>query len=668
VDHTPGRYGHDLTAIGAVMFPPVSQGRVTTGVLFVDDRVFESYGAPVTHAWRPDRVVRSAELPGLCIETTTVCVPGEPAVTIDVTVHNTGDARRTVPLTFALNARVTATGEAWLEPESPSARNTATAGPGRITFDGGTARSVRGVDVPEAAVRLSGVVPAPVEGFEVGLGGAGRGGEITVSVDVPAGSSRRFGFVQAVATSAAAAAAAFERVVADVPAAMRAAEEFWNHQLAAVFTPGNSEFSGHLPVLETSSDALRRLYWWGALSVLWFRRDFPGNVLGRSYDTLMPNYWAATTFIWDFSLSSLTHALLDPEPMRRQLDHWIASDIHTHFGTSSLTGGPVGRWYSVNDYAMTRLVTDYVRFTGDTGYLEKVGEHLRTWATAWQARRSGSALADYGEIDNLLECVSSYTHEVASLNAANVWAMRVAADATDLSGDADGAQTLRAEAAALVPEVLDLYEPGSGFSPPANPTAPGCRCGTATTSRWSARRSRTTSPRTSGRRWSSSSSVSCIPRAGCALSPWDLDASYSMRPDHQWNGAYPAWPADTARSLVALGAPQVAADWIEGLARSANQGPPGQGHFVEEAQPPLNGGARKAPPQLPYILDWACSSAGAWVALVIESFFGVDPRLDGALAVDGCMQLIDPEAKLCNLRIGGRLVDVHADGTVVEAS
>ena len=78
-----------------------------------------------------------------------------------------------------------------------------------------------------------------------------------------------------------------------------------------MFTPGNAEFSGHLPVLETSSDALRRLYWWGALGVLWFRRDFPGNVLGRSYDTLMPNYWATTTFIWDFSLSSLTHALLD---------------------------------------------------------------------------------------------------------------------------------------------------------------------------------------------------------------------------------------------------------------------------------------------------------------------------------------------------------------------
>jgi hypothetical protein len=657
--------GHDLTAIGAVTFPPVAQGRTTTGVLFVDGRVFESYGVPVTHAWRPDRVVRSAEVPGLRIETTTVCVPGEPAVAIDITVHNTGAEPRTVPLTLALNARATVTGEAWLEPESPSATNTATAGPGRLTFDGGTGWSVQGIDAADAAVHLAGVAPTPAEGFEAGIGGAGRGGEITVALDIAGGASGRFGYVHAVDTSAGAATATYERVVADVPAAVRAAEEFWDHQLAAAFTPGNAEFSGHLPVLETSSEALRRLYWWGALGVLWFRRDFPGNVLGRSYDTLMPNYWATTTFIWDFSLSSLTHALLDPETMRRQIDHWIASDTGTHFGTSSLTGGPVGRWYSVNDYAMTRLVSDYVRFTGDTDYLSEVGEHLRGWATAWRDRRKGSPLADYGEIDNLLECVSSYTHEVASLNAANVWAMRVAADAADLAGDAAAAQALRDEAAALVPEVLALYEPGSGFFATRQPD--GSRLPVRHCYDFAIVGSTIAADVPAEIR---SEMVEFFrrelqtPNWMRALSPWDPDASYSVRPDHQWNGAYPAWPADAARALVALGAPDVAAGWIEGLARSANQGPPGQGHFVEEAQPAIDGGARKAPPQLPYILDWACSSAGAWVALVIESFFGARPRLDGTLSVDGCVRLVDPGAVLRNLRVGDRLVDIHADGTV----
>ena len=110
-----------------------------------------------------------------------------------------------------------------------------------------------------------------------------------------------------------------------------------------------------------------------------------------------------------------------------------------------------------------------------------------------------------------------------------------------------------------------------------------------------------------------------------ALSPYDPDAAFSVRPDHQWNGAYPAWPAEPARALFALGRADVALDWLPGLARSANQGPCGQAHFVEEAQPSIAGGARKAPPQLPYMIDWACSSSGAWVGLVIESLFGAAP-------------------------------------------
>ena len=34
-----------------------------------------------------------------------------------------------------------------------------------------------------------------------------------------------------------------------------------------------------------------------------------------------------------------------------------------------------------------------------------------------------------------------------------------------------------------------------------------------------------------------------------ALSDRDLDASYSVRPDHQWTGAYPAWPPGAAQAI-----------------------------------------------------------------------------------------------------------------------
>ncbi len=668
---------HDLTAIGAVAFPPVSQGLTRTAACFVDGRLLESYGAPITHEWRPDRVRRSASLPGLDLATVTVCAPGETAVAVDVGVTNTGDRARAVAVTLSLTAAAARSEGAWLDAVAPEEPNRAAVGSSRLVFtnEAETAWCVQGVDT-DAEVRLSGIAPASAE-HEVGIGGIERGGEVTVRLEVAPGATARFGYVHAVGVSRDAATAAFEAVAADVPGAVGAAESFWNAQLEAAFRPGNGEFSGHLPVLETSSEALRRLYWWGVLGVVWFRRDFAGNVLGRSYDTLMPNYWATTTFIWDYSLSSITHALLDPEAMKRQLRHWIASDVHTHFGTSSLTGGPVGRWYSVNDYAMTRLVNDYVRFTGDTGLLDetpggrRVVEHLRDWALAWQDLRGASALADYGEIDNLLECVSSYTHEVAGLNAANVWNMRTVAGVLAARGDTEGAAALTAEADALVASVAELYLPGRGFFAARQPD--GTRVPVRHVYDFAVVGTTIAGDLDEEVRGEMVDFFERELRTETwvrSLSPWDPDASFSVRPDHQWNGAYPAWPADAARSLVALGAPGAAAAWLPGLARSANQGPPGQGHFTEEAMPTVAGGARKAPPQLPYIIDWACSSAGAYVALVIESFFGVSPEV-GAEVPDrtrSCMAELDPDAVLRGLRIGGRTVDVHADGTVVDAA
>jgi hypothetical protein len=149
-----------------------------------------------------------------------------------------------------------------------------------------------------------------------------------------------------------------------------------------------------------------------------------------------------------------------------------------------------------------------------------------------------------------------------------------------------------------------------------------------------------------------------------ALSPYDADAAFSVRPDHQWNGAYPAWPADAARALFKLGRGEVALDWLPGLARTANQGPCGQAHFVEEARPQLAGGAQKAPPQDPYLIDWSCSSSGAWVSLVLEGVFGLDVALDGTVTANPQVNALDPDARLTGLRVGSAVYDVTAAGLV----
>ncbi|HMB89445.1 MAG TPA: hypothetical protein VKP65_01275, partial [Rhodothermales bacterium] len=104
-----------------------------------------------------------------------------------------------------------------------------------------------------------------------------------------------------------------------------------------------------------------------------------------------------------------------------------------------------------------------------------------------------------------------------------------------------------------------------------------------------------------------------------ALSPLDENIGFSLRPDHQWNGSFPGWVTFATCALARAGRWAVLADWLPGLARSANQGPYSQAHFVETYATPEDGGARKAPTEWPYINDWAIVCVGGFVELVLST-------------------------------------------------
>jgi hypothetical protein len=666
---------HDITAVRSVNAPPLAQGDTLTAQLYLEDRLARSFGGTVEARWRPDRVDRRTEIADWALETATICPPGERAVMVRIRARNLTGRPRPLALALRVDGAVTAARRPWLAPEPPETANTLHSEPGLRLFepeDRSAACLQALLDADGRPVRED---PGPDRDPAPHL--------LPIRTTVDPGGVHEVWYLQVLDDGAAQARQVLERLAADLDGALERCEAQWDADLEAMFTPGNDEFGGSLPRLVTEDESLRRLYWWGAVGVLWFRRDNPASVLGRTYDTLMPRYWQTTTFIWDYSLSSLVHALLDPQVMRRQISHWVGLDIERHFGTEWLTGGPVGNWYSVNHYAMTRLVDDYLRWHGDPGFLDEeltspegstasIAQHVQQWALAWRRLRSGapeseggagSALADYGGIDNLLECVSSYTHQVASLNAANVWTMRAAADIAAHRGDADSARSLRDEADALIAPILDLAVDGQGWFRAGRPDGTSVEVrhvydfatvGTtiaqdlpedlrARMVRFFVEELRT-------------------PTWMRALSPKDADAGFSLRADHQWNGAYPAWPPDAARAAIALGHPEAVLEWLLGLARSTNQGPPGQAHFVEDAVDPVEGGARKAPPQLPYILDWSCSSAGAWCDLVIRGIFGVRAGLDGTVEAQGCLAQLDPSARLEGLVVHGEEYMVDAAG------
>lgn len=647
----------DLLAFRSLLFPPLSGSDQSTAGLFIDGRYFPSTGAAITFTWYPDRIVREASIGALLLRSITVLPWERTAAMVLLEIENSGSTERSVEVTIGLRAGVTKQTSPWLSALPPMEHEH------EITVDRET-RVVSFVAKRSGAASVQGTHPAPDR--------AGPGG-LSFDNTIPPGETWRLSFVNGLGHTLSDAMRNFSSLVTRVPEEIERTKREWNEEIAAVFRPGNSRFSGFLPTLETSDADLRRIYHTGALGVVYFKRESPHSTFGRAYDTLMPRYWSTVTFLWDYSLSSLVHSLLDPSVMRKYLQHWMRTDVHKLFGTEWLTGGPVGGWYSVNDFAMTKILHDYLRWTGDLSFLEepaspdrssaRVLDHLERYATNWMNFRTGSGLADYGGMDNLLECVSTYVHEVAGLNAANVFSMRAAAQAFDLLGRGRKAESLRREASRLAGQVNELYVEGRGYwnaRLPDGSLVPVRHCydfSTVISSMAEDLSATQTKEMVEFFRHELQT-----PAWMHALSPGDPNAMFSVRPDHQWTGAYTAWPALAVAALYTAGESETAFEWLKGLAKSTNQGPFGQAHFVESVVPAEDGGARKAPSEFPWINDWACSSNGAWVSLVIESIFGVRAPLSPPITAEPRFGSLDRDSRLVNLRYQGELYDVDASG------
>jgi hypothetical protein len=481
--------------------------------------------------------------------------------------------------------------------------------------------------------------------------------------DLAPGEKRSITFVDALAESADEAQRNYDKLVRDFPSNAAAVRDEWNAQLKAAFTPGNDRFSGYVPTLVTSDDSVRRLYHSAVLSALFFRRTTPHSVYGTTYVTLAPRYWETTTFLWDISLSAMLLAMLDPLILRRMIETWMQLDVYKHFGTEYLTGSGVGPWYSVNDFAMCRMAREYLRWTGDHAWLDKevgdqkVIDRLVTYAEHWRKLDTNNhGLADYGGVSNLLEAVSSYVHEVAGLNAANVYNLRFASELLKQRGASEKAAALLVEAQRLSRKVLELYLPGKGIW--------RCRLPDGSTNEVHHCYDFGTVLITIGDTLNKDVKSEMVrffreelqtPTWMRALSTKDLDVTFSIRPDHQWTGAYCAWPSLALSALFVAGEGEVAFKWIKGLAETAKQGPIAQAHFAETAvTPEAGGGARKAPSDQPYINDWACVSGCAYLEPVVENLFGIQAGLFGKIEAQPAFGLFDANAELRNINYQGK--------------
>jgi hypothetical protein len=454
----------------------------------------------------------------------------------------------------------------------------------------------------------------------------------------------------------------------------------WEQRWADAFTPGNHHFSGSLPVLVTDNAALKRNYYLGILTLLELERtQFP--VSPRSFITSGERA-PGTQFYWDASMGSTVWALLEPAGMKATLRRWLVQNPRSgvYIDLTSTNGFDATVYDHITGYAFNactifKTALDYLRVTGDLGFLDEKLEDGKTvlqrmdeLATDWKMLvHPDSPLADYGENRNLLECAPAYIGRVASCNAQNVWMMRQDASLQELKGNAARARELREGATKLLPAVLSLYKPGDGVWFGLHDDGQrvelrhcidyiyvGNALGNDLTPDMRREMTDFVKRELLMRDWMR------------AMSLKDAAAAISDRPDHGPMGAYDGWPALTTGTMWRLGFSDEAFDFYCRTAEVTEEGPFAQarefyGPQREQSDAPVRiaerGGCMKE-----------CISGAAFVDVVVNTFFGFAPSLDGKKI------LADPQTprpfagKLLQVSFRGERFTIRADEKGVSAT
>ncbi|MEZ0067332.1 hypothetical protein ABIA32_003345 [Streptacidiphilus sp. MAP12-20] len=482
---------------------------------------------------------------------------------------------------------------------------------------------------------------------------AGAGGRATWTSRIEPGQSVTIGIVCAYGTDAHIVEAEARAAAEDFETAMRAGEDGWRQHWTNMFTPGNPDFSGHLPTFTTDDIGLANTYYLGALQALYMRniRIRPGEPV---FLTGGPRLGPTTTYFWDHSEWSRMYALLEPAGLRSWLLRVLAGPYRDSFGIEARSGGPLGNAYSANDYALFRLLEHYVCITGDTAFLDEstggatVFEHLERLGFGWRDKRrpaTGGVLADFGDDPwSLLECVPSYTGVVASFNGAYVGATRSLAALYRQRGRHEDADRAEAEARVLADAVLDLYA-GSGRWQVRRPDGTDTIGHCLDFGLVSAALYRDLSD--DARREMADFVTDRLLVGGWmrALSPDDPIAAASDRPDHGAAGAFCAWPGVTAHGLARLGYRDRAIALLRDLSSAASGGVWGQAMEIVTGP----GGQPRAQVAERAVSNRDCIAGAAGAEAVLSALFGVNPSfaaggpaaLPGTLTVDGVGTLTD---------------------------
>lgn len=632
--------GGDPTSIRHVMFPPVSGAEEFTAFLTLNGTFLAATRLETDTRWCPWAIDREAVYDDWKIETRISLPPGEHAVVQRIRITNIARTARKLRVGLRLSGRCVNRGiQSWYW-GVPGVATTLAGLLESTGLDPVVTRLEDGVLTRERAPENSDseagkafnaqvLSPAP-QSWE-------RNGDACWQFDgIPAGESVTLTLVLALGETADEALIPARKLLGDPDRAFADAEAHWRELWRSAFSD-DGPLSGRVKDLDLPED-LAPVAVSSLLSLLQARRTHRVNQGKAFYNISTPRRVEACYYPNDWSMATPALAQLDPEATWRQLEMALAADVRKYNQINFLTGrggdavGP-GWPYTVDIYNLFNAawqllisdcglgISDCLRkkiqtAAGEMSLLE-VFEDL---AFDWRSRKVAELnLADYGSKHELLECVSTYEHVVAGLNACAVWMLRQLAELYRLLKRPKDAAKADAEADGIRDAILEhLYVDGCGWFRCLLPDG----------------RSREVR-----HCWDIALVLKCMgrelperiqeeivrfflnelqtPSWIRALSPHDGDAAVSgLRADHQFNGAFGSWPAETALGLLNIGRRDLVEEWMRGIARTSRQGPFAQAHYDEGVFPDTHGGATKVTDEAPQCCHWSNISGGLFFTVM----------------------------------------------------
>jgi len=639
----------DVLAVGKLSFPPITLTG-DTGSLLIDGQ------APTLEQtrWFPYQVLRKGTAGNLGIETAIRMAYEQSGLLFHISITNQGAATQDFELKLNLSA-ATSRHERWgwgIPRDKEAAPRFSAA-----TMDDGLALLLN-----DATNQLANCFA--FEHKPDALPVQPHSGKALWHVTLKPQSSFVINYVLAIGSESEAVHVMAKQLADHFQTAFAQVQADWEHRFQAMFSPTNSFFSGSLPILVTSDEQMRRVYYMSITSLLSvYRTGFP--VQRRVYVSNTPESNCTMMYFWDTREWATAFALLDPAMLKECLRSWLARGITNGYAEEYLTGTLQGPWYSANDYSVFILLDDYLNVTGDRAFLSEqinsrtVLEQMDSIATHWKSLvRPGRTLADYGMAGNLLECVPTYIHEVPSFNAANVWMMRRVAELEATEGNQARAEQLRAAAGRLLPGVLALYEPGQGVWDSLHRdgtrvemrhvfdfTTIGLTIATDLLPKMRDEMSSFVQRELLTEHWMRAQSLR------------DPAAAKSDRPDHGPMGAFCAWPGETIATFCQFGQFERALNFLHRCAAVTYEGPFSQSRELMGKTPDAQvriaeRGAKGNPSQ-----TYNASNGGSFAETIIRGFFGYQPDVLRKTVVPDSRSR-GFEGRLLNVRYHGKLLDI----------